>query len=218
MEIFTFVKWVLKQYTLRIVLLALVILLVQVYTDSLTPTKDYILKIISRDDRAQEIDSLSSDVKNPSIFQAITRSAPTTVAVTTTTTAVPSTSTTTTQTTTSTAQPHKPSTLPPESNQDAQPHIKIFDLNNKLEPAEIYDKIQCRKSIEVFVSTTLCVHDLFRDVHVSGAIMRDGVWERHIVGEYQKAMYGKITQVQLAWRFLSFKFPTWTSFSQIQIC
>lgn len=61
------------------------------------------------------------------------------------------------------------------------PNIVLFDLNKALEPASEYDPIQCRKSAVYYVSTTLCVHNLNQDVHVSGSIWREGVWEPHIV-------------------------------------
>ena len=58
----------------------------------------------------------------------------------------------------------------------------IFDLSRALEPEGTYAAINCRDSADFYgVRATLCVHDLSRDVHVSGSIWRDGVWERHIM-------------------------------------
>lgn len=44
-------------------------------------------------------------------------------------------------------------------------NVAIFDLNQ----AELtnYEDIKCRKSAEIYVSTTLCVHDLNKDSFVS---------------------------------------------------
>ena len=61
------------------------------------------------------------------------------------------------------------------------PNGKLFDLSSKLDPSEIYLNIQCRKSIEIFVSTTLCVHDINNDRYVSGSIWINGVWENHVI-------------------------------------
>lgn len=57
----------------------------------------------------------------------------------------------------------------------------IFNLGKELNPDSIYKSIQCRKSIKMIVSTTLCLHDVNRDIHVSGSILRNGVWESHII-------------------------------------
>ena len=62
--------------------------------------------------------------------------------------------------------------------------VSIFNLEKSLEPPELYNSIQCRKSRKIYVETTLCVHDLNRDVHVSGSIWREGVWELQIVQPY----------------------------------
>ncbi len=61
------------------------------------------------------------------------------------------------------------------------PNVKLFDLSSKLDPSEIYMNIQCRKSKEIFVSTTLCVHDINNDRYVSGSIWINGVWENHVI-------------------------------------
>lgn len=67
--------------------------------------------------------------------------------------------------------------------QEVKANVNEFKLSQPLLPANIYDPIQCRKSAVYFVSTTLCVHDINKDVHVSGSIWRDGVWEPHIIGK-----------------------------------
>ncbi len=89
----------------------------------------------------------------------------------------PSLTSTSTSTSTST-------TTTTSSKEDEKPHVKIFDLRSELKPADIYSGIQCRKSLNIFVDTTLCVHDLKKDIHVSGSIMANGIWEREIVCNY----------------------------------
>ena len=71
--------------------------------------------------------------------------------------------------------------LLPSSTRPSSVHINLFDLNQALEPRDIYESIQCRTSAEIFVETVLCVHDLERDVWVSASIWRDGVWERWVL-------------------------------------
>jgi hypothetical protein len=59
-------------------------------------------------------------------------------------------------------------------------NIKTYDLTKDL-PAE-WNGIPCRKSAFVqSTQTTLCVHDLASDIHVSGMIWRTGVWEMDII-------------------------------------
>jgi hypothetical protein len=52
-------------------------------------------------------------------------------------------------------------------------NIKIFNLMRQLEPISMYDNIKCRESILNIVKTTICVHDLKDDVHVSKYKIRD---------------------------------------------
>lgn len=62
-------------------------------------------------------------------------------------------------------------TVQPEQQTDnSKPNVVIFDLGQPLEPANLYSGIQCRKSATYHVATTLCVHNLNNDVHVSGSI------------------------------------------------
>jgi hypothetical protein len=44
--------------------------------------------------------------------------------------------------------------------------VSVIDLNSHLLPRDLYKPIKCRKSNMYIVRTTLCVHDLERDVHV----------------------------------------------------
>ena len=60
--------------------------------------------------------------------------------------------------------------------------VKIYDLTQKL--PEDWKDIQCRKSARIQeTQTTLCVHDIASDVHVSGSIWSSGVWEADIIGK-----------------------------------
>lgn len=59
--------------------------------------------------------------------------------------------------------------------------LAIFNLGKALNPDSIYQSIQCVQSVKMVVSTTLCLHDVKRDIHVSGSILRNGVWESHII-------------------------------------
>ena len=63
-------------------------------------------------------------------------------------------------------------------------NVKVIDLDAELEPKEIYGNITCRKSKQIMVSTTLCVHDIKIDVWVSGMIMRDGIFEDGLMSEF----------------------------------
>ena len=61
--------------------------------------------------------------------------------------------------------------------------MKIFDLKKPLEPENVYKAILCRKSASIFeIVTTLCIHDLSKDLYVSKKIWNTGVWEKRIVG------------------------------------
>ena len=67
--------------------------------------------------------------------------------------------------------------------QEEKANVNQIKLSLPLLPANIYDPIQCRKSAVYFVSTTLCVHDINKDVYVSASIWKDGLWEPQILGE-----------------------------------
>jgi len=60
-------------------------------------------------------------------------------------------------------------------------NLVIFDLTTKLEPVKLYADIKCRKSALYVVRTTLCVHDLREDAHVSAQVWNKGVWEGRIL-------------------------------------
>ena len=63
-----------------------------------------------------------------------------------------------------------------------KPNVNIFDLNAPLEPDNIYASISCKKSASFYnISTTLCLHNLEKDVFVSGSISANGVWEKEIM-------------------------------------
>ncbi len=71
-----------------------------------------------------------------------------------------------------------------EPVQTTKPNINIFDLNQNLEPTLVYSHIKCRKSAKIAnTQTTLCVHNIVNDVHVSGSIWSTGVWEQQILSK-----------------------------------
>ena len=69
---------------------------------------------------------------------------------------------------------------------DKKQIVTVFNLSNNLEPKNLYDSIKCRESANVFVRTTLCVHDIKRDTYVSESIWRTGVWELNILSAYME--------------------------------
>lgn len=78
--------------------------------------------------------------------------------------------------TTSTIEPQvikqKPNDANKLSGNEDKSSVLMFDLSKPLEPVETYSGIQCRKSAVFHVSTTLCVHNIQNDIHVSGSIWR----------------------------------------------
>ena len=66
---------------------------------------------------------------------------------------------------------------------DEQIRVSRFDLTKPLEPVSLYEPITCVPSMVYIVRTTLCIHDLKRDIHVSGSILNHGAWEPHILSE-----------------------------------
>jgi hypothetical protein len=68
--------------------------------------------------------------------------------------------------------------------QNESPNVKIFNFKKPQEPAVLYDKIECIKSAVMVVSTTICLHDLDKDVYVSKTLKKDGVWEFKIVSKF----------------------------------
>lgn len=62
-----------------------------------------------------------------------------------------------------------------------KPHTHVFDLKQNLEPRELYSHIECRESARFYTSVTICTHNFEDDVHVSGSILRGGVWESEIL-------------------------------------
>jgi uncharacterized protein YpmB len=60
--------------------------------------------------------------------------------------------------------------------------VCVYDLKRSL--TDIVDEsIRCRKSAELYVTTTLCLYDSEKDV-VSKAIWKQGVWEEHILSNF----------------------------------
>jgi hypothetical protein len=66
-------------------------------------------------------------------------------------------------------------------NYAEKPNVNIFNLSAPLQPSELYESIQCTDSMIYIVKTTLCVHDIKVDMHVSGTILARGAWEAHIL-------------------------------------
>lgn len=67
---------------------------------------------------------------------------------------------------------------------ETEANVKIFNLNKPLEPNDTYAPIICRKSAHFQVTTSLCIHDVQKDIHVSGSILRDGVWESSQIQQF----------------------------------
>ena len=64
---------------------------------------------------------------------------------------------------------------------NATPNVYLFNLSKNLEPLEVYEEIACKKSMNYrSFRTFLCIHDTKHDVHISGSIWRDGIWELHV--------------------------------------
>lgn len=64
---------------------------------------------------------------------------------------------------------------------NATPNVYLFNLSKELEPPDVYEEIMCKKSIYYkSYRTFLCIHDTRRDVHISGSIWKDGIWELHV--------------------------------------
>ena len=67
--------------------------------------------------------------------------------------------------------------------------LNRFDLTQDLLPNEIYTQIICRRSIDVVVNTTLCIHDPKKlDRAISYRIWKDGIWERQILGPFMRIL------------------------------
>ncbi|CAF1003698.1 unnamed protein product [Brachionus calyciflorus] len=62
--------------------------------------------------------------------------------------------------------------------------LNRIDFSDMLTTKDVYDSIKCRQSIKIIVQTTICVHDLTDDQHVSGAIWNHGIWEGPIMQKY----------------------------------
>ncbi|CAF1043424.1 unnamed protein product [Brachionus calyciflorus] len=65
----------------------------------------------------------------------------------------------------------------------------IIDFSGLLTSQEEYDSIKCRPSAKIIVQTTLCVHNLTEDKHVSGAIWNHGVWEGEIMNNFMNLIF-----------------------------
>ena len=61
--------------------------------------------------------------------------------------------------------------------------INVYDLNTK-----ITNKFECIKSANVFVKTTICLHDLQRDIFISRNVKIYGSWEKHLLNIFMKIL------------------------------
>lgn len=62
--------------------------------------------------------------------------------------------------------------------------VKKINLTKPLHPKNLYSQIICRKSAKILVTTTLCIHEIPSDMHVSGSVWKNGIWEGHIVEKF----------------------------------
>ena len=60
------------------------------------------------------------------------------------------------------------------------PNVFVFNLSKNLDSTNLYQEIICKKSLTYIVQTFLCIHDTRQDIHISGAIWKNGVWEPHV--------------------------------------
>lgn len=64
---------------------------------------------------------------------------------------------------------------------DIKEHMRIYDLKAKNDK-----NFNCVKSANIIVQTTICIHDIGRDIYVSGAIQSNGVWEWDLVDLFMR--------------------------------
>jgi hypothetical protein len=65
-------------------------------------------------------------------------------------------------------------------------HLKIYDLNKPND-----GNFECVNSTKIVVQTTICVHDIQRDIYVSGAIKNIGVWEYNLMRIFMRMVNSK---------------------------
>lgn len=58
----------------------------------------------------------------------------------------------------------------------------VFNLESELEPAHIYEPINCVPTKKIFVSTHLCIYNGTRDAFISALILKYGTFEQETVG------------------------------------
>jgi FkbM family methyltransferase len=66
---------------------------------------------------------------------------------------------------------------------DIKYHMKVYDLNTNND-----NKFDCVKSKPIIVQTTICIHDIGRDIYVSGSIKGSGVWEGGLVQLFMRIL------------------------------
>ena len=62
-------------------------------------------------------------------------------------------------------------------------HLRIYNLKKPNN-----GNFECVKSAKIIVETTICIHDIQRDVYVSRAIKYNGVWESHMVTMFMQML------------------------------
>ena len=65
-------------------------------------------------------------------------------------------------------------------------HLKVYDLN-----IPNNNNFECVKSKKIVVQTTICIHDIQRDIFVSGSIKSAGVWEYGLVELFMRMINSK---------------------------
>ena len=61
--------------------------------------------------------------------------------------------------------------------------LNIYNLNK-----EIKKKFECIKSADILIRTTICLHDLKRDIFVSRNVKIYGSWEKHLLNIFMKIL------------------------------
>lgn len=66
---------------------------------------------------------------------------------------------------------------------DIKKNLKLYDLKK-----ESQNEFDCVKSANVYVQTTICIHDLKKDIYISHSIKTYGGWELHLVRIFMNAL------------------------------
>lgn len=66
---------------------------------------------------------------------------------------------------------------------DIKEHLRVYNMKSPNDK-----NFDCVKSREIQVQTTICVHDIGRDIYVSGSIKGSGVWEAGLVSLFMRML------------------------------